>query len=144
MAWEGWNRESEDYLTWVWGMWGMSAESIARELDPSGHLSRSGVIGKAHRLKLPEQDARRTPGPRMPRRPRRPRALPEIPETSMRLAPPSEQPAPERVPELAGSLPPDTSHHGTDMPGERPAHACTLLELNADTCRWPHGDPHEG
>lgn len=144
-GWEGWNRETEDYLKYRWG--DVSAAEIATELDSSGNLSRNGVIGKGHRLGLGNTGTR---GVRVqPRKPRRPRALPEIPNTSMRLQPPGEQasppPEPARERDQFGVLEPDgDAGHDSDLPDLRPACACTLLDLTARTCRWPHGDPQSG
>lgn len=140
---------------------GLSASQIAAEL---GGVSRSAVIGKAHRIGL--TGWRKVSGTAKPRRarvrPPRPAVrFPDIELTQIgarapaapprspcpRVAESRETPCP--VPRAGVEAAPDPAADpdaGTG-PGETaagtPAAGIGLLDLTARTCRWPHGDPRD-
>ena len=99
---------------------GLTCSQIAAEIG----VTRNAVIGKIHRLGL------------SPTRP---------PGTSARSCPPRERrprPSPQR--RLLRLL------HGPSSAGDpvvllapiESAHRCSLIDIAADKCRWPLGDPH--
>lgn len=97
---------------------GFSASQIAAQIGDG--LSRSAIIGKVHRLKLPGRT--RPPSERRtPREARLPRESHPWKSRKRRTAFDSDE---------AIGLPPDTSPD-----------ACTLLELTETSCRYPLGHP---
>lgn len=101
---------------------GLTAEQIARELG--GGITHNAVIGKIQRLGLKLRgSAIWFPRPGKPRQPR-------VRAPKQRWVPPP--PPPAQFAEAATAAPPDPSKF-----------ACTLLQLNDKTCRWPLGDPQE-
>ncbi len=120
-----WSDERTDLLKKLWTD-GLSASQIAGEL---GGITRNAVIGKVHRLGLSGRAKSPSSAPRV-RKPRthmmRARAQTTVRgNTALALAFEMEQ---EPEPELIENIIPV---------GQRR----TLLELSADTCRWPIGDP---
>lgn len=105
----------------------MSRSEMAAELG--GGVTRNAVIGKLLRLGLSGGSAprlTRVPAFRAPRAPRPPRQL----KARTRIA------AQHHVMTVFDCEPEPVIE--SDIPiGQR----CTLLELNAETCRWPVGDP---
>ena len=124
----GWTVERTDTLKAEW-LAGTSASKIAAKL---GGISRSGVIGKAHRLKL---NARPIGGPSGPRpKKERTRSVAQRRPLQPRFAPFY------RILEAAGE--PDAIPEPPIDDLAIPAHQRrSLLELNATTCRWPIGTP---
>jgi GcrA cell cycle regulator len=120
-----WTDERVEMLKKLWAD-GLSASYIAGEL---GGITRNAVIGKVHRLGL----AARAKSPASPgSRPRKPRAqILRVSRPALRgnaaLAQVYEY-EPEAEPEIVDNVIPM---------GQRR----TLLELTAQTCRWPIGDP---
>lgn len=134
-----WSDDRVGQLKLRWAQ-GWSASQVAKELNklPGPPVSRNGVIGKVHRLRLPERAAASTPkkgavmAPAKSRflnkvEPHRTRAIPKLPPKPVSDArPPSEplethdRPRPELV---------DTSC------------TCSMDELTAKRCKWPIGDP---
>jgi GcrA cell cycle regulator len=112
----GWTPERIDLLKTLWAD-GLSASQIAAEL---GGISRNGVIGKVHRMRLPakQQTAslRRATKDKADRR-KKPRRTPRPP------ALPSEPLPPER---------------DEDIPVRQ---RCTIMSLGGGKCHWPVGDP---
>lgn len=116
-----WTDERTALLKKLWAQ-GLSASQIAAEL---GGVSRSSVLGKAHRLGLPGRD-------------------PVLPPVKQR------QPKPSRIASQGfhGYRP------GRQLPAAReesavtaieaaPAESfrCTITDLTDKTCRWPIGNP---
>jgi GcrA cell cycle regulator len=123
-----WTDERVELLKKLWAD-GLSASQIAGEL---GGITRNAVIGKVHRLGL--SGRAKAPSSSMPRQ-RKPRApsMFRAPRPMMRgntaLAHmPAYDYDPEPEPELIENIIPI---------GQR----CTLLELDAEKCHWPIGDP---
>ena len=105
-----WTAELVELLTVLWAE-GHSASQIAAKLN-GAKISRSAVIGKVHRLKLPG---------------RQPRQQPERPYLRKRRSkPPKWRPAAEKP------LPP---------PSPTPPHMrkLTIFRLGPHHCRWPLG-----
>jgi GcrA cell cycle regulator len=119
-----WTDERVGLLRKLWDD-GHSASAIACEL---GGVTRNAVIGKVHRLgllgraKAPPKGHRRRP--RVPAQVRL--ARPPL-QSSMALVPAFEQAAPE----------PELIDDSVIPMGQR----CALLELTAETCHWPVGNP---
>ncbi len=132
-----WSDASLAYLTTRWAQ-GASASMIATELG--GGASRSGVLGKAYRLKLPQPEFKRHRAgeDRMLLR-RRGRGA----AGSGRRAK-SQISALRAAFQALGLEPPDgepdASRDHVDAAKAFGA-PCTLLELTALTCRWPVGTP---
>jgi GcrA cell cycle regulator len=130
-----WNDERIEALKKLWAD-GLSASQIQREL---GAATRNMIIGKVHRLGL---SGRQSPLGRAPRARavlvRAARTLADNGKDSSltqrikhRLAPPP--PALVVVPAAPEPAPPDP----VPPAGQR----CSVMELTADACRWPIGDP---
>lgn len=118
---------------------GVSYTVIAAKLG----ITRGAVSGKVDRLGL----AMREPEPRGPRKPRvRLKTRPIVPKVSdlnsgvhgAHGAP--FNPHPEVRAQRASK---DAGRGGAADPSARASRACSLLELTADTCRWPVGDVGE-
>lgn len=135
-----WTQERIEKLTTLWAE-GYSATKIARAI---GHVSRSGVLGKVHRLGLPSRATKLRVNSI---------AVGDIP-----CAPPIQtatrparmishpwrghcRPKPDlRV--ITNPRPPEPSCRSIwePEPGVKPV---PLAELNDDMCRWPFGDPRQ-
>jgi GcrA cell cycle regulator len=133
-----WTEQSIAIVKKRWGE-GASASTIARQLG----VSRCAVLGKIHRLKLPQPafERRHPDKERRQRRRRRPLAdhngsdgagrssnLAALFDRLLDRAFPRPGAAGDAVIERAEA-------HQAFGP------ACTLVELDGDTCRWPVGDP---
>jgi GcrA cell cycle regulator len=107
-----WTEELVARLKYLWQE-GYSAARIVKEIGP-GRLTRNAVIGKAHRLKLPE---------------RRPR---------MRMPYKRKHHKPERV---AAPPPPPLKSMLPATPTAPPMRRLGLFELAEMQCHFPIGDP---
>jgi GcrA cell cycle regulator len=122
-----WNEGRVETLTMLWAK-GWSASQIATRL---GGVTRNAVIGKAHRLGLPDRKGknRYRQASSKSRTCNRRRQTPLVhpwklpPSKPLRLA--------EQAPEAPQSLP------------EPAPLRLTLLDLRENTCRWPIGDPQD-
>ena len=120
-----WTDERIEELKQLWGK-GLSAAAIARAM---GCRSRSAILGKVHRLKLPKRDGTDRESTRVlskmhaKRRQRRSVAVAVGIGRGGHIAPPA---AKRVVP-----LPPAPK----DV---KPAHTVTLEALEAKHCRWPY------
>lgn len=110
-----WTAERIELLAKRWGE-GLSATQIAVEL---GHVSRSAVLGKKNRLKLPEREPCRAGAPIQHGR-------------RSKFRPDGFHRSPIGCP-TAPSLPVD--------PHAPSPHACALLDLDDTKCHWPIGEP---
>lgn len=119
---EGWTEERVEELRRL-AAERFSAQQISEAL---GEVSRSAVLGKAHRLGIELQG-----GTAMVEKAARPKPAPATPAPIAKTATPKAAPVPKPIPlepEPEPSEPP-------------PADAVTLLNLRAFMCRWPLGDP---
>lgn len=129
----GWAPEWEDKLRELWPL--MSAGDCATRLTaafPTGHFTRSGVLGKVMRLglTLPEGAAKRRMGHSRANARRSAAATLQHKPAPLRFgAPPSLAPLPARRPLAPPPLPPDAAPIAID-------------QLTAASCRWPI-DPTE-
>jgi GcrA cell cycle regulator len=133
-----WNAERIALLERRWAE-GLSAATIAKQLG--AQVTRCAVLGKIHRLKLvqPEFKRRHPEKERAAlRRPRRPRA-PARSRAGVR--------GPSRLMAAFQALGLEALFGAPDA-GPVHAHAdkafgpgCSLLALDATTCRWPVGEP---
>jgi GcrA cell cycle regulator len=117
-----WTDERVDLLKKLWAE-GHSAAQVAKQL---GGVSRNAVIGKVHRLGLPQRASPSRPAKR-PQRPGRQRPMNGALQARPRLA--SAEPS-VPMPDLA----PMTFEDGA------PANVLTLKET---MCKFPIGDPAE-
>lgn len=126
----GWNDTRIAVLKVLWAD-GLSASQIATEIG--GGLSRNAVIGKIHRLKLPQRrtfkkvangsDVMMGVSPRKRTR------------NTGTPTPQRRNPLKPQAPELAIEEFPVDDVHG-DHPNRK-----TLLELGNEHCRYPYGEP---
>lgn len=118
-----WTEERVAELRRLWAE-GYSSSYIASRL---GGISRSGVLGKLHRLGLSGRIVQTTPKPK-------PKTAP----------PPKAEVAPEpKATPPADDVRPTPTFRALPLPAEpAPLHpGITLEELTFRTCRWPRGDP---
>jgi len=124
-----WTPERIELLRKLWAE-NWPASRIAQELGP--WCTKNAAIGKAHRLHLPSRPSRSANGrksvcqPRVerlsaPRKPLVPRMEPKPMQTTL-------------YPSTPAPIP---------VPAEPSATRITLMQLRADTCRFPIGDPRE-
>jgi GcrA cell cycle regulator len=133
-----WNEERVALLERRWAE-GLSASTIAKELG--AQVTRCAVLGKIHRLKLVQPEFKR-------RHPEKERAVlrrPRAPRVAARSRGGVRGASRLMVAFQALGL---DALFGEPDAGVVHAHAdkafgptCTLLELSAETCRWPIGDP---
>lgn len=108
------------------------AEILNREFPEEQQVSRSAVLGRASRLNLQKRrevgraEAVANGGSAAPRA-----------RTSSRPTMDFKRRRSANVVQL-----PPFPFRGDPTPAEPEPRHVTLLELNADTCRWPIGDPH--
>ncbi len=122
-----WTDERVEMLKKLWGD-GLSASQIAAEL---GGVTRNAVIGKVHRLGLSGRAKSPTSAAPRPRKPRAHSHVLRVGRSSVRG-----NTALAHVYEL--EVEPEQELTDNVIPlGQRR----TLLELTAETCRWPIGDP---
>lgn len=133
-----WTAERVALLTRRWAE-GASARTIAVELGRG--LSRCAVLGKVHRLRLPQPELKhRHKEEAAASEPRRPRGRPRGSRSESPLM--AAFRAIGLVPPLDTPQAPFRS--GTDWGASKAfGQACSLAELNAATCRWPIGEPDE-
>jgi GcrA cell cycle regulator len=112
----GWTDARVETLKTLWRE-GLSAAQIAGQL---GRVTRNAVLGKIHRLGL----SGRAVAPRLGGQ--RPAWV------KPRSKPAKRPPAPKR----AAAAPVDIA-----APAEGPGLATSILQLSANMCRWPIGDP---
>jgi len=112
-----WTEAAVETLTRLWAE-GYSASMIAARMG--GGLSRSAIIGKAHRLRLPRRISKPNVDTPRVRKFRKPREIKE--PRPARFVP---EPLPAPVEDAPAPI------------GQRK----TLLELQAHHCRWPIGEP---
>lgn len=120
----------------------LSASQIAGIMG--GGLTRNGVIGKIHRLKLNGTRPKPAPRPALPKAQKRLDRLADAPR-------PRKRSANDAIFVPGEPLPPDTSGIGPDawlrLPGAgEPIPLLALregTEHRPGTCRWPLGDPLE-
>lgn len=126
-----WTESRITTLTTLWQA-GESASQVARQL---GGVSRSAVIGKVHRLGLSGRA-----------KPARPRAV-AAPRASRAMRPSG--PARDRAERLltADGAPKVVNFPGYIPPLPSPRDeltvTATIHTLEADSCRWPIGDPRD-
>lgn len=111
-----WGDEQVEMLIVLWAD-GLSAGRIAAKI---GAPSRSSVIGKVHRLKLPGRRSGRISADDTTKPKHKKVNVPRIRRARN---------APDEVVEI------------TDLPFDSSPCAVTLLELQERSCRWPLGDP---
>lgn len=119
-----WTIERVDLVKVLWAD-GLSASQIASEL---GGVTRNAVIGKVSRLGLSGR-AKRSDVPRI-YKPRAPRAKALLAVLT-----------PEQLARQQQFLAQEAEH--AELPPDVSVYAVSLLDLTADTCRWPLGDPQQ-
>ena len=127
--WSAWTPERVELLTLGWAA-GKSAGKLAEEL---GHITRSAVIGKIHRLGLPGRETKIgyvNVGNRTPR-------IRQAKKIHLRVSKKNGS-KPILVDEVFLDYLP--SSDDTVIPIERRK---TILQLSKNTCRWPIGDPKD-
>lgn len=126
---------------------GLSASRIAADLGGFGHApdgGRNAVIGKLHRIGLsvgggpyvPQKAGEkivRKPKPRLPKNPKPPKPA------NGSLRPRPTKATPERLEQAQANY--RAAAEATEPSPYASACAVTLLQLTAETCRWPLGDP---
>lgn len=144
-----WTTERVGTLKRLWGE-GLSASQIAHQL---GNVSRSAVIGKIYRLKLPKRERdsnRRMKRAKLNKPKMKGPALPDRnlkPKPSAVLVRPWQEPTDWSHDEQANAkplLPAHRSHQETSRPLDSAAplsRRLRLVELTDTTCRWPTDDP---
>jgi GcrA cell cycle regulator len=133
-----WTAERVAFLRQRWAE-GASARTIAAELG--SNLTRCAVLGKVHRLGLPQPDLTHRLKPKTAPEPRRPRGRPRGSRTESSLM--AAFRALGLVPELGGEAAAAATHGTTWAAHHAFGRACSLAELGVATCRWPVGDPGE-
>jgi GcrA cell cycle regulator len=124
-----WNKANEEKLAALWAE-GLSASAVARQI---GCKSRSAVIGKVHRLKLPgRKTAFRTAEIKRIHGKRRKSNLPKVRDMSL-------EPPVRRVPGLQ-YINIVTTEPAIDAPSATPK---SVETLTSRCCRWPIGDPQD-
>lgn len=127
MRWQ-WNEDREQLLAKLW-MEGLSCSQIAGRFGDA--ITRNAVIGKVHRMQLPDRQGRpnRTLGGKIAARNKRIR---EAKERKVRPWEPQKQPRPENFVPYEAPPEPITVE---------PKNRRSLIELLPNQCRWPIGDP---
>lgn len=127
-----WTVERTDRLRVLWAE-GLTAKDIAAAI---GWISRSAVLGKAHRLHLKARREGENGGrPKTGRKPRPSRAGQRHPRRILHPVVLHSH-APEPKPDLGGS-------HPDAWDALPSAVSISLLELTDETCRWPLGARYE-
>ncbi|MBR0693618.1 GcrA family cell cycle regulator [Bradyrhizobium lablabi] len=136
-----WTEERVAQLTKLWAS-GLSCSQIAEAMGCFAHCGdrgRSAVIGKIHRLGLPQPEGKRKPKPLRPREPRPPRV--NLGRGRIMSLLPGGPIAPRRKREAPPAQTPDL-HEA--LKSEAPdGTGVKLRELTEFNCHWPKGDPHE-
>lgn len=137
-----WSSEHDATLRRLWAN-GLSASTIASEMRL---VSRSAVIGRIHRLKLPSPISKRanSANNRKPRAPSAPRPhLAPPPAARLRNGhDPSQRRNPSHNIVAAISIAGTERGLPEKLKGEAPdGTGIKLIDLDASTCHWPKGDP---
>jgi len=128
-----WTGERIALLKTLWAE-GLSGSQIAEKL---GGVTRSAVIGKAHRIGLSKSGKLKgeATAQRVRRRKRRSAPRAAKPKTIAAIA--KDTPAGPPVNDASIDLP-----QGDPSPGDPdPVKRLSVLELDETTCKWPIGDP---
>ena len=115
-----WTDERVDILKKLWGE-GRTAAEIAKEL---GGVTRNAVIGKAHRLKL---SGRASPLQKAVKKPANNAGTKPVKVNK------TEKKVEKKMPPVAA----------VSLKGDEDRKRIPLIELEANQCRWPIGDPRE-
>jgi GcrA cell cycle regulator len=118
-----WTADRTERLKKLWAD-GVSGSEIGEEL----HCSRNSVIGKVHRLGLPERAKHPKPGPK-PGKPRTPKPGRLTVKGTGFVAKLFAQPSPAPLIEAPPLI----------VDGPQPGR-CSILDLTSTTCRWIVGD----
>jgi len=136
MRGEAWTEARVTLLKQLWAK-GETAGAIGARL---GGLSRSAVLGKIFRLRLPIADAEPTsPSPNNVARDGCHRAGRKAAKPASSTRPPKPSAIKNTPARRRGGIREDNA-----LRGQSPAtdgRRKTLLELTNDSCRWPHGNP---
>lgn len=127
-----WTPERVELLRFLWSE-GLSASHIAARMG--GGLTRSSVLGKVHRLKMPSHKAVAQPKPKPAPKPRP--TLPAL-ETGRPVFLDKVDPLPERA-EAWAALPGTTPVAMADL-GEMGRPAAGGFPARVGQCRWPIGE----
>lgn len=136
----GWTAERVEILKKLWAD-GLSANQVADEL---GGVTRNGVLGKIHRLGLPERTKAPSNGPprdskKLPRQRHALPAAPTPPAERLARSPATPQRTFRQEESVAVAETAVVAIPFDDMVvpmGE----LCTMLELQQYSCRWPIGE----
>lgn len=129
-----WNDERCELCRALWSK-GMSASAIAVEI---GAPSRNSVLSKIHRSGWSGARSFRGPDGVNPEQAKR--RAPQRRRTGHKFARKDAAPAAGDAPKLAPTLPEPSPMSATSF---APGGMKPLLQLNADECRWPIGDPRQ-
>lgn len=135
-----WTDERVELLKKLW-VDGPSCSLIAAELG--GGLSRCAVIGKARRLGLPSRAEKSlaTTFQRKPRKSKKARPRPKVsPLTGISKQVIINYGTRFEIKQVADPDLPETPVNDLEIPLSQRK---SLLELTAETCRWPIGDPQD-
>lgn len=127
-----WTDERVELLKKLWSD-GLSASRIAAEI---GGVTRNAVIGKVHRLGLSGRAKAAPSAGQRPRKVRSPAHVVRAVRPQVRGNTALAQALPAYVAESETEVHPDLAENVIPL-GQR----CSLLQLTAETCRWPIGDP---
>lgn len=138
-----WTSERVELLKVLWAE-GRSASSIAKELGEG--ITRNAVIGKVHRLKFANRDAKADAAPAIPTAVKTKEQAPLEPVVEPQVIA-QEVVVEEETTNIADTveikplnkeilpLPDDEKSYAPSM------RKLTLLQLTESTCKWPIGDP---
>lgn len=134
-----WTIETVQLLTKLWGD-GLSASQIAAELP--GAPSRSAVIGKVHRLGLPDRKRKHNGQLPAPRKKRAYSARTGSGFNIERTRPSADnRTIAQREADAAAMRELFASETTADLTPDQLARTVSLAGLTDKTCRWPLGDP---
>ncbi len=139
-----WSVERTELLRKLWGE-GLSASAIAARM---GGVTRSAVIGKAHRLQLAR---RKSANPEHIANNRRAAALRRMAKAAKPARPPRQPKAPWHF-EMGGSTPAERARSAADFARLQAEIAArqdvvrvsSIIDLEPHHCRWPIGEPTRG
>lgn len=124
-----WTEDRVRILRILW-LEGLTATNIARQL---GGVTRSAVIGKAHRLGISRPEPSRPGTPlSKPKASKEPRVTKPAASSAKPQRRRDDRPAPDRR---------EVTTVRTPCPTPEERGLATVLTLNLHTCRWPIGDP---
>jgi GcrA cell cycle regulator len=127
-----WTDERVELLKKLWSD-GLSASRIAAEI---GGVTRNAVIGKVHRLGLSGRAKATPPAGQRPRKVRPPAHVLRSVRPQVRGNTALARALPAYALEAEAEAEPEVVENVIPL-GQR----CSLLQLTAETCRWPIGDP---